>query len=146
MVDAKQGGIGAFRVAPDGRSMAYTRRLPGAQQAAWTLVVQEMNGRPRELLRVTMPDYLKVHAWTPDGQGILFTRATGDQPHQLWLMPVEGGGPIDLQARFIRSGSSEPNGLSLHPDGRQIAYPERVVQSELWLTAMGEPRDGPAGR
>jgi len=123
-----------FRLSPDGRRIAYARDLRRPEGWATALLVQQVDeAAPREILRVDRPDFLRLQAWSPDGTRLLYTRASGDRAHQLWAVPISAGTPISLGVSFIRSGSGEPNGLSLSPDGRQIAYPERVVQAELWI-------------
>ena len=135
----ERGPLGWFRLAPDGRTLAYTRHLRRPEGWVTTLVVQPIDGAPRELIRVDRPAQLRVQAWTPAGDAVLYTQAAGDRPHQLWLAPATGSAPRNLGVSFIRSGSSEPTGLSLSADGRTIAYTERVVQSELWTTSPSEP-------
>lgn len=70
---------------------------------------------------------------------MLYTCADGDRPHELWLVAAAGGPARRLDVAFLRSGSSEPTGFSLNADGVTIAYPERVVQPELWITAWRAP-------
>ena len=91
-------------------------------------------GQARELLRVRHPEQLRIQAWSPAGDAVLYTRASGDRPYELWVIPVNGAPARRLGVSFIRSGSGEPNGLTLNVDGVTIAYPERVVQSELWIS------------
>ena len=126
--------VGPFRVARDGGSLAYTQPIRSADSRVTALMVQTHRGPARELLRVRHPEQLMAQAWTPAGDGVLYTLASGDRPHDLWVMPVSGAPARRLGVSFIRSGSSEPNGLTLNVDGATIAYPERVVQSELWIT------------
>jgi hypothetical protein len=98
------------------------------------LAVRTRGGEERELLRVRDPEQLRVQAWSPAGDAVLYTRAAGDRPHELWAISISGAPARRLGVSFIRSGGSEPNGLTLNVDGATIAYPERVVQSELVIT------------
>ncbi len=110
-----------------------------------TLVVQPIDGVPRELIRVERPALLRGTGLDPGRRRVLYTQAAGDRPHQLWLVSATGSAPRNLGVSFIRSGNGEPNGLSLSADGKMIAYPERVVQSELWITPLNEPGLAKAG-
>ena len=74
------------------------------------------------------------HAWTPDGQYILFGAPNpADLPGwELWRVPVEGGKPekMGLQKRW---GLWD---LTVHPNGRQLAFASRggpSDESELWV-------------
>ena len=62
--------IGDFRIAPDGRSVAYIRSTGGEGNWSGALVAHVPGHAPREIVRVH-EEALKLHAWTPDGQGLL---------------------------------------------------------------------------
>jgi Tol biopolymer transport system component len=131
------GATGPFQLSRDGTELAFTRPEPDGSQS---LSVQPLDGPARELVRVQAPESLRVHGWSRLDDAVLHTRAEANRPHELWVVPVRGGPPRRLDATFIRSGSSEPNGFSLHVDGATLAYTERVVQPELWITAWPAAR------
>jgi Tol biopolymer transport system component len=69
-------------------------------------------------------------AWAPDGQGVLFVKQPDSRvaKMELWLAPLEGGQPrkLDLTAPNLRD-------LSVHPDGRRIAYTAGSDRSAVWV-------------
>ena len=127
--------IGPFRLAHDGRRLAYLRYAVSTAMARTTLVVHEIGSRARAIASATRAEWLIVQAWTPDDRAVLYTRAAAGRPHRLWMAGLNGGPTRDLGVTFISSGGA-PNGLSLHINGRSIAYPERVLLSELWITPL----------
>jgi dipeptidyl aminopeptidase/acylaminoacyl peptidase len=137
VVSTDRDWVYAFRVAPDG-SLAYARRRKDSD-APPVLIVQSPSGVERELIRgEDTYEYMEVRAWSPDGTRILYTHAKGQQPNGLYLIPREGGRPLDLGVTFPRARFAWPVGFSLHPNGRVLAYPEVVMESELWLTPVSK--------
>jgi Tol biopolymer transport system component len=69
-------------------------------------------------------------AWTPDGRSVLFARKinSGSLKTELWLVPIQGGEPrkLELTAENMRD-------LSVHPDGRHIAFTAGKPKSEIWV-------------
>lgn len=121
--------LGPFAISPDGDSIAFIGTTEGNGRWATALEVQPFEGRPTVLARAAAPAYVSLHGWTPDSQALLLARGTGTHPYHLWRIPAQGGEATDL--RF--SLTPAPNGISLSPDGRRIAYVERVMQNELWI-------------
>jgi hypothetical protein len=142
VVSGARDWVYTYRANRDG-SLAYVRRRKHSDGEP-VLVVQSPSGTEQELVRGGTFDYLHSHDWSPDGKGILYTRAEGNQPYGLWLMPRQGGPPVDLGATFIRGGILDSNGLSLHPNGRVFAYQEFIMESELWLTPWPDNPRGAA--
>lgn len=125
----------SFTVAPDERTIAFVASHHGAGPA--TLNVQRTGEPPVQLPtgRGTPPS--NVHGWTPDGRSVLFSRGAGRDTESLWLVPAQGGPPIDLRFTF----RTTPNLVRLSPDGTRIAYTERVLQMELRITELPAPRN-----
>ena len=68
-------------------------------------------------------------AWTVDGRYVLFgirRRGQPEAPEELWRVPVEGGEP---QRLLETDGLSD---ISVHPDGRRIAFTGGWIQMEVW--------------
>jgi Tol biopolymer transport system component/tRNA A-37 threonylcarbamoyl transferase component Bud32 len=125
----------AFALAPDDQSIALIARTETDGRQVTTLEVHPLTGRPRELVRTTAPEWLSLQAWTPDGQHLLFMRGRGSKPYTLWLISARGGEPTDMHFSLMPTA----NPISLDPDGRRIAYTERVMQHELWITPWPVP-------
>jgi Tol biopolymer transport system component len=70
-------------------------------------------------------------AWSEDGSSLLFQRvAVGDEDPAisgLWVIPAEGGTPKQLMS--ITSLVH----VSVHPDGRRLAYQAGEENYELWV-------------
>ncbi len=114
-------------ISPDGRRIVFSgygvlKVLPTA------------GGEPRVLHRLQDKEICAFNAagtglaWTADGRYVLFTIRSSDQPAptELWRIHAEGGEPQKLL---------EMDGLrdiSVHPDGRRIAFTSGRVQMEIW--------------
>ena len=74
--------------------------------------------------------------WTPDGQKILFTLrrqdpakpVNSDQTFELWQVSAAAGQPqkVGLAMERLRD-------LSLHPDGKRLAFGAGQSKPEVWM-------------
>jgi hypothetical protein len=122
-------------MAPHTAAVAYLADRKDLMGRATTLTVWGGGGEQRELLRLREPEWIVLHGWTGDGLSLLVTRwsggrdASGNSPiRTLWRVPITGGAPVStgLAMEGLRD-------ISLHPDGRQIAFNARFKRSESWV-------------
>jgi hypothetical protein len=109
----------------------------GVQGASMLKVVPVAGGAARELFRVPDPQFLSEIVWTPDGRHLLCFRgadrnelASGNQldmAKELLSIPADGG-----QARRIDLPMDKLRWLSIHPDGRRIAFTAGSGITEIW--------------
>ncbi|MEE8325432.1 MAG: tetratricopeptide repeat protein [candidate division NC10 bacterium] len=119
-------------LSPDGRRLAFLE----AAQALRPTVVKTMpasGGQASELYTLKKGKRFSWGvglSWTPDGAHVVVGAPDApDQPDELLIIPAEGGEPRKLELGFKVSH------LSLHPDGRRIAFtrPEPGGGSEVWV-------------
>jgi Tol biopolymer transport system component len=112
-------------------------------QTTALMVLPTGGGETRELLRTQAPVVISAPAWTPDSRHIIYARlvwlgpfastfgVAGDKPKfDLWRIPAEGGEPQNLG--LVMEGL-QPYGLSVHPDGKRIAFTAGNVREEYWV-------------
>ena len=125
----------AFALSPDGQQLAF-------HSDKVLQVMPAAGGKPREVLRGTASEWFPGGvgpAWTPDGHHIIVRKgeslypddpeASERQLYEVWRVPVEGGEPEKLGLAM------KPfHELSIHPDGRQIAFTQPGARrgSEVW--------------
>lgn len=124
-------------MAPDGHAIAFGSST--RQGAGWTTAVEilEEGGEPRLVRQSLPPLAISLEGWSPDSRSILYTIGEGARRRPFWRHPLESGKPVDLQFGLMFS----PNPISLSPDGRRIAYVERFVERELWISPLGSGHD-----
>ena len=121
LYQGKPGPIG-LDVSPDGRWLAFY------QDNSSLVVLSSTGGEPREVVRLAeneKSDFSHSFVrWTPDSQHLLYPKHNS----QLWKVHVETG--VQQQ-----TGPAIENlvQVSMHPDGRQIAFTVEQPGSELWV-------------
>ena len=101
----------------------------GSKAVTVIKVMPAAGGAARDLRRGVRPSWRGLE-WTPDGLSLLFAqraRPAGSKA-DLWLILVRGGQPrkLDLTAEGLRE-------VSIHPDGRHIAFTAVQERSEIWV-------------
>jgi len=74
--------------------------------------------------------------WSPDGKGIAFISNISGR-NNLWLVPAEGGWPVQLTVSDQRQSSP-----AWSPDGKWIAYQSDYDGDELWDIFLVSPKTG----
>jgi dipeptidyl aminopeptidase/acylaminoacyl peptidase len=153
--------VGEIAIAPDGRSVAYTRVVQRKlfdqpDGPAWTeLHVADAEGRSRAF--ITGQQNVRSIAFAPDGRALAFlAKRTGDDFMALYRIPVDGGEAVRIAAMKsdIRAFHLAPDGSSAllvarEPEDEalkkardkgftQVIYEEDVRPFHLWRLALGE--------
>ena len=118
---------------PDGRTLAWSIREGRGPKSQVVLRIRDASGTTRELLRTSAPEWMAFQDWSPDGRAVFvlrqFPARPGDAPErwELWRVPTDGSAPTStgLSAFGLR-------GVSVHPDGRTIAYTAGFPTWEIW--------------
>jgi hypothetical protein len=108
------------------------QRIPGGDVPTCIGVVSTEGGEVDVILKAP-PGSLRPRgfAWSEDGSSLLFHRVAVEDEDPgisgLWALPVEGGTPKQLMSitRLLQ--------VSLHPDGRRLAYRAGEENYELWV-------------
>lgn len=140
-----RGGFGVFAVSPDGRYIAAP--LDGLQGAAAKAVVEIRvdTGEMRDLLRAAPGERIPPYAaprWTPEGSAIILRKRS---PNEMWLVPTAGGPPRKLDVDVHDWAFGTIGQISIHPDGRRVAFlsgnwSNEVMVLENFLPASGSSR------
>lgn len=159
--------VGAARISPDGRHVAYTvavpRRADQEDGAAWSElhVLDVESGRRRPFVSGEVS--VRNLDWLPDGSAITFLAKRDKDEHvSLWSIPIDGG-----EARRLVALEEAVRTYTLSPDGtraalvatekkskavrerekqgfRQEVYEEDWRQSRVWIAYL--TGDDPAPR
>ncbi len=119
-------------LSPDGGQLAF---LEAARALRPTVVktISTSGGEPSELYTLKKGKRLSWGvglSWTPDGRHVVVGGPDApDKPDELWRIPVGGG-----ELRKLNLGVKVSH-LSLHPDGRRIAFtgPDPKGGEEVWV-------------
>ena len=120
---------GAFALSRDGASLAFFEH----DREAGTAVLKVMpaaGGDARPVHTFAKGHrLLGVLRWTPDGRRLIYGRWVGERPlPTAFSIAVESGVPVELDARIPGHPS-----LSIHPNGRQVAYEAGDTTYEVWV-------------
>ena len=118
-------------VSPNGQRLAFVW-ADGKVGITALMVLPTAGGEPRELLRSQEPEGISLPAWTPDSRHIMYARTVyGEKPKfELWRISADGGRPQKIG--LVMEGL-EPYGLSVHPDGKRIAFTAGTEREEVWV-------------
>jgi Tol biopolymer transport system component len=127
-----RGAFGAFSVSPDGTSIAAPMGGIATASARVLAGIRVDTGEVRELMRVgpseRFPPYVAPQ-WTPDGRAVLVRKRS---PNELWLVPL-GGTPRKLDVDVREWSFGAVGQMSVHPDGRQVAFLTGRLSSEVMV-------------
>jgi len=129
IADPSYYGSGAV-LSPDERRLAFVVVADTENREKVLKVMPAAGGEARDLLRGVRLPFPALIAWAPDGRRVVFARQPNprDSKTELWLISVQGGEPrkLDLTAENMSD-------LSVHPDGRHIAFTAGQARSEVWV-------------
>jgi len=130
-------GIARLAVSVDGQRLAFVQW--DSKTGMTALVVMPLSGgEVREIVKLPSQELsysqpLFALAWTPDSRHIIYAPTmAGQKPRfELWRISAEGGEPQNLG---LTMQGLLPYGLSVHPDGRRIAFTAGTEpRSEVWV-------------
>lgn len=116
------------RMSPDGRYLAAINR--NREAGTVELKVVPVNGGDARVLHsVERPAGLSWPSWTPDGKHVLFKHVSSTPViDEALAVPIDGGKPTRLVLPGVKFGF-----MSMHPDGKQIAYLAGEDEEEVWV-------------
>ena len=116
-------------LSPDDQSLAFAYQDP-ARGSDVLMIVPASGGEPEELYQGDgIFAWVGILEWTPDGSHLVFAKSRFPEAQvELWRIPADGGDP----ERFGMA-MDHMRGLSLHPDGRQIAFTAGDSRAEVWV-------------
>jgi Tol biopolymer transport system component len=123
------GRIADLTLSPDGQLMAFLKR---DRKKLWRIlkVIPVAGGEPLEVLRSEKGGGITTIAWMPDGKRLLFAKGTTKEKDcELWQIPSEGGKPQKIGGL----GMDRVYIMSIHPDGKRIAFYTRGARTKIWV-------------
>jgi tricorn protease len=108
---------------PDGRTIAYTTDVGGADQ----LAIRPAEGGPEKVLTAFKEGYFYGPLFSPDGKQLAFS----DSAHRLWLVGVNGAAPRQVAQDKL----AEIHDQAFSPDSRWLAFSLSAVdrRRDLYL-------------
>lgn len=131
-------GVGNLAGSPDG---AWIAQSIGGQTVPATIHLIPIDGGDTRVVARFEPrlegngEHIGIVGWAPDSRSLLFLRAPVDRgagsarstPVELWRAYVDG-----REAHRVAVVPDYAGGLTLHPDGRTIAYRSGATRGEIW--------------
>lgn len=106
--------LGALRVSPDGRSIAFTADVDNRRWDDFDSL-SLLDIRTRKVHRLTTSLYVSDFEWLPSGDGLFLTARDGAFS-QIYRVDLQGG------VRQVSKGDERRYDLSVSPDGKWLAY------------------------
>ena len=116
-------------LSPGGQRLVFGDYDP-EEETLIILIMSIQEQKVRELVKHQKVNRSGADArWTPDGKYVLFMKCDSDEKESsFWRISPEGGEPQELWQLKKRAGD-----LSIHPDGKQIAYSIFEEEDEIWV-------------
>jgi serine/threonine protein kinase len=120
-------------VAPDGRTVAFSRSTSGINSEIYVLDLTEdfkPKGKARRLS--SLSGFNSGSAWTPNGREVISSVLGSDS---LWKVPASGGG----QPERLPSTGGEAYSPAISRTGNRLAYERRVRDTNIWRLSLSGP-------
>jgi Tol biopolymer transport system component len=123
-------GNQGFSVSPDGEWVAVITS-DSVTKASLCLLAPVSGGPVKEVLRVNQPQSLQSNhvTWLADARGVIVRRQSAEGS-ELLVVPVTGATPVKLEVEASEITSPI---LSVHPDGKRLAYTAGGDSTEVWV-------------
>ncbi len=124
------------QISPDGRRVAYVlvevnQKEDRYDTSIWLL--DTAGGAPR---RITAGPRDGAPRWSPDGRTLAFTRSTGSDPQQIYLLSLEGG-----EGRKLTDLPRGTGAAVWSPDGKTIAFSSSTKPEDIERKKKGEKEE-----
>jgi Tol biopolymer transport system component len=123
---------------PDGTSLVFRR----IEKLKSDIAIVRLESQA--VTRVTDDYVFDVDpVWTPDGRSVVFSSSRGGGVN-LWRARI-GAGDAPAGLEQLTTGAGDDVQASVHPDGRQLAFAVRGINSDLWRLPVSPGTGRPAG-
>jgi Tol biopolymer transport system component len=135
--------LGLHFTAPHTAGVAYMAGRKGVNGEVRTLMYWGGGGEPRELMRIGGKQRFVLVGWLPDDRTILAARwddradRLPGEPNPATLLRVSIGGGDPVNSGLTMDGLRD---ISIHPDGRRIAFNAGWKRGEQWVMEHLLPR------
>jgi len=134
-------------LSPDGLELAFSlRSLTGAGPGDGLWIMPVQGGNARELLRLNGHESIRRDGlvWTPDGRRLLFAKSVETDRYasrlELWRISPRDGEPYQIAILAPDTAFGDASaGLSIHPDGKNIAFHAGRRKPEVWVLDPAQP-------
>lgn len=119
-----------FELSPDGARLAVVASVKRGTNDLVALKVRGVSGgaETKEVVRMAPGEEVYYLAWTSDGQRLVYTKERAGKV-EVWSTAVDSGQSVELN--FSQPGIHD---ISIHPDGRQMAFCAGVSgRKEVWV-------------
>jgi len=123
-------------VSPDGKQIAFIwAKWSDEKWINKLMLLSISSGQPKELLTASGGQQLSVPAWMPDSQNIIFAFSKGAENTSFELVTINIDSKKTKNLGLTIDGIV-PYSLSVHPDGKRIAFTagnEIYYREETWV-------------
>jgi serine/threonine protein kinase len=120
--------------APDGRRLAYIQRRDDGTGADLAVSSIDASGARVVLRGDSTYPFLRNPSWSPDGKTLAVVRGTGGVAGEIWLVPVDGGLPVQP---LDESGSVFADWPTFTADGRGLIHSSnRGGATNVWMQPL----------
>lgn len=120
-----------FELSPDGQQIVLNL-LERTTSTGTLKIVPLAGGESRDLFQVQGTSRIMGSTrpvWTPDGKEILFVRIVQPQSvFEIWRVSVQSG-----KAEKLGLTMENMSNITLHPDGKRLAFQAGQTKSEIWV-------------
>ncbi|MCJ7580365.1 MAG: tetratricopeptide repeat protein [Candidatus Aminicenantes bacterium] len=116
----------AMDISPDGKYLV-TGTCNYEKDSGVLLLMPVSGGEAEELCTLNGFRNSASIDWMPDGKHVIYSEINRKDEVSLWKIAIDGGTPLK-----IWQGEKNMRGLSIHPDGKRIAFSTSAQEQEIW--------------